>query len=103
MVDPGNQIEVVDFTRMLLQDLKRIQSDLPIKFEKFYAEAPSTDEPGATEEFCEDIFDSLDQMDGPVEVINDSTKQLNLTEGKAARTITLLEDQGINPADPPYD
>lgn len=101
MVDPDNQIQVVDFTRMLLQELKRIEANLPMEFDEYYDSSIATDEEGVNKELCRDIFGYLDDIDGPVEFYEDDGLVINLTEGKVSTTISFLEDQGINPANPP--
>ena len=96
MVDWSNQQQVVDFIKMVLQDLARISEDLPLPVEDYYEETEVTNEQNVTlERFCE-LLEALDARDSPVRLAGDEQKKITLTHHEISRTIRMLRDQNID-------
>jgi hypothetical protein len=95
MVDWSNQQDVVDFTNMILQDLARIDSHLPIDIEDYYTETEVTNEDNVTLDRFWDLLEALDTRDTPVSLVGDELKQVDLIHHEIHRTIDMLEDQNI--------
>jgi hypothetical protein len=99
MVDWSNQREVVDFTKMVLQDLIRIESYLPLSVEEYYDRTEVTNEPNVTLERFQELLEALDARDSPVRLVGDGGDEVILTHNEISRTIRMLRDQNINPVE----
>ena len=96
MVDWSNQQQVIDFTKMVLQDLVRISVYLPLTVEDYYEQAEVTNEPNVTLERFWELLEALDDRDSPVRLTGDRQNEITLTHHDISRTIRMYKDQNID-------